>query len=207
MLRPRVRAPWASRATIWIALVFCMPAVGFQKGTDDFQSDVYSIYSLLLRQPRTSHGADLNPTYLIRNVTVPGNPTEPCVRPPASESLRWAEVIADFNRRQSASRTLEPRFTIPKPFRLLSKAECDEFIKTRFLPLPSSFPPIKELFPGLTDLFSLSDVYFDQSHTLALTAISSWCGGLCALYEWKVFAKGSDGNWTEKSWITCTTMS
>jgi hypothetical protein len=49
-------------------------------------------------------------------------------------------------------------------------------------------------------------VYFNSAHTLALTAISTWCGSLCALYQWKVLEKvGTDG-WVERQWVGCISI-
>ncbi len=194
-------------------LVLCLTAEGCQQSRDDSgrQTDVYAIYSLMLLHPATSHGPDDNQIYLISDVTVPGTPTEPCVRPPDSETKRWAEVMEDFKLHQNVRTKLQPIFTLSKPFKLLNPAECDEFFKGRAAPhVPTSPPedPSKNqaLFQKASDLFSLGDVYFDRNHTLALTFISSWCGGLCSQSQWKVFEKGTDGTWKAKSWATCFTI-
>jgi hypothetical protein len=63
-----------------------------------------------------------------------------------------------------------------------------------------------ERFRGVTDLFTLSDVYFNPARTLALTAISTWCGGLCALYQWNVFEKVGPDRWEERGWVRCITI-
>jgi hypothetical protein len=170
-----------------------------QTSTAERKSDVYAIYSLMLTNPQTSHGPDDNEVYLIADTTVPGVPSVPCVRPPAEEEQRFAEVIADFNQRKDAHPKLEPAFQITKPFRLLTPEEVDSFVKrdrTKVIALGSKAP----------DLFRLTDVYFDRNRTLALTAISTWCGGLCGLFQWKVFEKSISGQWQENKWITCTTI-
>lgn len=194
---------------VYVAFLLCLTAQGFQQGNKQ-QTDVDAIYSLMLLHPETSHGPDNNSIYLIRDNTVPGTPQEPCVRPPDSEAARWAEVMADFAQRQNIPRKLEPTFHISKPFQLLSTAECDAFRRAKGRlspPLPSAPPVTEERFQKATDLFSLTDVYFDRNHTLALTAISTWCGSLCGRYAWKVFEKGKDGKWEARDWITCTAMS
>ena len=63
-----------------------------------------------------------------------------------------------------------------------------------------------ERFRGVTDVFTLSDVYFNGRQTLALTAIASWCGGLCALYQWRVLEKVAEGKWEERPWVGCMTI-
>src|SRR5438876_12413537 len=57
------------------------------------------------------------------------------------------------------------------------------------------------------DLFWLGDVYFNQSHTLALTAISTYCGPLCGQTLWKIFEKSSTGQWEERPWVVCSAVS
>ena len=42
--------------------------------------------------------------------------------------------------------------------------------------------------------------------TPALTAISSWCGNLCAKCQWKIFEKLSAGEWEERKWVGCFTV-
>jgi len=63
-----------------------------------------------------------------------------------------------------------------------------------------------ERFKGVTDLFTLSDVYFNRRGTLALTGISTFFGGLCGLFQWKVFEKMDSGKWEKRRWATCTTV-
>jgi hypothetical protein len=61
-------------------------------------------------------------------------------------------------------------------------------------------------FLGVFDLFMLYDVYFNQRHTLALTGIATWCGGLCGSWRWKVFEKVDAGKWEERPWVACFTV-
>ena len=61
-------------------------------------------------------------------------------------------------------------------------------------------------FRGVSDYFTLSDMYFNQAGTLALTALSSWCGGLCAQSQWRVFEKADNGRWVELQWGLCGTI-
>jgi hypothetical protein len=63
-------------------------------------------------------------------------------------------------------------------------------------------------YEGVTDIFTFSDVYFSKNGRLALTALSSWCSGLCGQHQWKVFEKLSTGEWREQpSWVRCFTIS
>jgi hypothetical protein len=162
----------------------------------------YAIYSLLLTNQQTSHGPDDNDMYFIGDTTVAGTPREPCVRVPAGAKDRFTEVMADFEQRKDAPATLERSFRITKPYRLLSAAEVNEFITAHVSAGTADHPAGS---PKVTDLFRLTDVYFDRNRTLALTAISTWCGGLCAQYQWKVLEKTADG-WMERPWVSCAAM-
>jgi len=173
----------------------------------DFErvKDIYAIYSLLLTNPKTSHGSDDNERYLIAPTTVPGNPRIPCVRPAKEREGDFAEVLADYNRRNATQWQLKPMFSIPKPYLLITEGEVKAFIEERVWPKPGR-APADDRFRGVTDLFRLSDVYFNTRRTLALTAISTFCGGLCGLTEWKVFEK-VDGKWEPRQWVMCGTIS
>ena len=44
-----------------------------------------------------------------------------------------------------------------------------------------------------TDLFRPGDVYFNQSHTLALTAFATFSGSTCGIVRWRILEKLSAG--------------
>lgn len=137
------------------------------------------------------------------HITVPGTPREPCVRAPSEHAARFAEVMADYNRRKGTPAVLEPAFHIAKPYRLLNRGEVNEFFK-RYANAGTA--ELRDKSPRVSDLFQLTDVYFDGNRTLALTAISTWCGSLCAMYRWKVLEKTADGQWEERPWVGCFTV-
>ena len=165
----------------------------------DREADTYSIYSLLLTNPPTSHGPDNNEIYLIGGTTVPGIPAEPCVTVPpgvsADRGQRMAEVLADYHARKDQRTALKPMFKIPKPYQILPTTGIAEFEAVR-----SRLPQ------KVSDFSRLSDVYFDHNRTIALTQLSTWCGSLCGLFRWRVFEKSADGQWQERSWVSCISM-
>jgi hypothetical protein len=203
---PKVRN--ASRLPL-LLLMICNVVHALQQGTDSAESaterDVYAIYSLILANVQTSHGPDDNARYLIAATTVPGFPKEPCVRPPREREADFREVLLDYEQRKATPRELKPHFSVHKPYVLLSANEIKEFTKQR-TSFPTAETPSDPRFQGVTDLFRLSDVYFNRSRTLALTAISSWCGMLCGSSRWKVFDKLDTGKWVERHWVTCGAM-
>ena len=196
----------------WRLLILaCVAANAFQQPLNsspeaERRADVYAIYSLMMTNPKTSHGADDNQIYLINATTGPGFSGQPCVRAPRAYESRFAEVLAEYDRRKDGRATLERAFKITKSYHLLNGDDVKEFIEMRSL-RPTPYPNPRELFQKATDLFTLSDIYFNRNRTLALTAISSWCGTLCGMKQWKVFEKTKDGQWEERNWPTCTIRS
>lgn len=189
-------------------LMLCTSAQGFQQETrsadSEREKDVYAIYSLMLTNPATSHGPYTSDRYLIARTTGPGVPQEPCVRPTKERETDFQQVLADYNSRKATPRQLKREFSISKPYDLLSPEEVKDFISARF-PRPSP-GATDERFRDVSDVITLSNVYFNQRGTLALTAISTWCGGLCAFYQWKVFEKVDSGQWEERQWTSCMTI-
>ena len=170
----------------------------------DRQKDIYAIYSLMLTNPQTSHGPYTSDRYLIAMTTGPGRPEQPCVRPPKEREPDFREALADYENRKATPRQLTQSFSINKPYMMLSPDEAKDFIAAR-LPRPGG-NATDERFRGVSDLIILSDVYFNQRGTLALTAISMFCGGLCGMSQWKVFEKVNNGQWEERRWATCMTI-
>jgi hypothetical protein len=190
-----------------LALI-CASAQGFQQDARsldvDREKDVYAIYSLMLTNPQTSHGPYANERFLIASTTGPGLPKEPCVRPPKEREAEFQEVLADFEIRKAMPRQLKQAFSIGKPVFLLSPEEVQDFIAAR-VPTPGR-KATDERFRDVSDLITLSDVYFNPSGTLALSAISTFCGGLCGRSQWRAFQKMDNGRWEELSWATCVTI-
>ena len=193
-------------------LVFLLSAVlyGFQQSAAsvEIDKDAYAIYSLMLTNPKTSHGPDTNPRYLIADTTVPGVPETPCVAPPADRRGDFQEVLADYAKRKKTPRVLKRALSIRKPYVLLNAVEAEAFAKSRMQPQVPTDPPqvADDQFKDVADLFRLGDVYFNQDRTLALTSVSSWCGGLCGLWRWRVFEKLESGAWVERDWVGCSTI-
>ena len=104
---------------------------------------------------------------------MPGTPRDPWVRPPAEAAARFAEVMADYERRKTSrcSRTCLLS-------RNLTGCDGDEVDVIREGHSAADVRTRDGIAQGKQP--SLSDVYFDRTARSALTAISTWCGGLCA---------------------------
>ena len=199
-----------------VVLMTCAAVCGFQPqaGSTDSEreKDVYAIYSLMLTNPKTSHGPYDSDRLLIQMTTRPADVLSPCMRPPQEREAEFREVLADLERRKATPRQLKPLFSIPKTYMLLTDDEVRAFSDEQIRPFlwlemadGSRIAPRDERFRGVSDYFTLSDVYFNRAGTLALTALSSWCGGLCAQSQWRVFEK-HDGKWQELRWGLCGTI-
>jgi hypothetical protein len=188
----------------YLLLVTCLVAQGWQQeaGSADagLEKDVYAIYSLMLTDPETSHSQDPNERYLIKATTASVLPgpmgLARCVRPPAEYEADFQAVLADYERRKDIPRELRRELSIRKPYELLSADEAKAFQDG-----------YRSRYPGATDIFTLSDVYFNRDRTLALAYISSWCNALCGLSQWKVFEKLDSGAWVERDWANCVMIS
>jgi hypothetical protein len=178
-----------------------------QNNRQDIQreKDVYAIYSLMLIHPPTSYGTDLNEYYLISATTGsgPGGALPACVSPPKKREREYREMLDDYLR-PKAPRQLKRALAIAKQYVFANAADVKEFIDDRAIQRPGHQP--NERLRGVVDLFTLSDVSFNRRRTLALTSISSWCGGLCGLKQWKVFEKQPSGQWKELPWNACSVI-
>jgi hypothetical protein len=178
--------------------------IGMLAHGSEREKDVYAIYSLMLTNPDTSFGEDTNERYLIAAVTIAPPRQQPCVRPPEEREPDFREVLADYERRKTTPRLLTRRLSIPKPYELLSESDVKAFEQERAVP-GTQVPDAK--FRGVRNLFYVTEVYFNKRRTMALTRIYTLCGNMCAMDQWKVFEKLDSGQWQERPWVTCWTMS
>ena len=160
-----------------------------------------------MTNPATSHGGpSTDDVYLIADMTRPAVPAEPCVRVPTQYEAAYQEILDEYHRRKDKPVKLERALNIAKPYELLNADDVREYvaIHSGYLRIPDPNP--KELLRKAQDLFWLGDVYFDHSHTLALTAISTYCGGLCGQMLWKIFEKSPTGQWEGRLWVACSAI-
>lgn len=208
---------------IGLSLLFCLTlgvlAYSQTSGLSARDVDAYAVYAALLADlPEGS----ANKSFAIEPQTTPAMPDspfgpQPCIVPPSQYDNRWTEVLADYRARVSTPVTLVRELNLSKPYFFLTQAETDAFRTTRrsagfnvSLPTrgnstaptsPPATPPVNPpsmldpKFEGVTHIFSLSDVYFSNDRTLALTGIRNWCGFLCASARWRIYSKTASGGW------------
>jgi hypothetical protein len=121
---------------------------------------------------------------------------------PPSFERSFVEILADYKLRKDTPAPLDRALTVSKPYQLLNHDEIEDFIRSREV-RPGPRAGTRELFQKATDLFGLTDVYFNRDRTLALTGIGTFCGSLCGSYLWKVFEKTDNGRWEERPWVGC----
>ena len=196
-------------------LALCRLAHGFQQedasGISEREKDVYSIYSLMLTNPQTSHGPD-------NNGAVPD--CYVCTRSPRTrkEAMHWAtrravqqtskKMRTDYEQRKATPRELKPALSISKPYVLLSADEAKTFIESR-VRKPGNEAPI-ERFKGVTwtsspfsdVLISTNEGDFGANRHFPHFLRRSMRG----LFQWKVFEKLDSGKWEERRWSTCTAI-
>jgi hypothetical protein len=132
--------------------------------------------------------------------TVAGVPAQPCLNVLGERRERITEILKDFEESRHRPRKLKRELKLSKPYELRTESEAKQF-RNR-----NTSPEWHTRFAGVTDLFSFSDVYFDKTGTLALTHMTSWCGSVCALFQWRLLEKQTDGSWKEVPGVGCVAI-
>ena len=143
-----------------------------------------------------------NPVFLIaaKSITPIGRPMQNCLVMPQSYALTSNEILAEFNAQKPDMATIPADLKLTRPYVLLSEADENEFRADRrqmlrisprdTYPLAASTNP---KFKGATDLFLLSDVYFNQNRTVAATFIQIFSSARAGSWRWVGLEKTSDG--------------
>src|SRR4051794_33471468 len=104
------------------------PASSSQAAAADEHHDVYAIYSILMTDPKTSHGQSKDDLFLIADVTRPALPVEPCIRVPSPYETAYQEILEEYHRRKDKPAKVERALDITKPYELLNADEVNEFL-------------------------------------------------------------------------------
>jgi hypothetical protein len=67
-------------------------------------------------------------------------------------------------------------------------------------------PPTPDEFKEAAGMHSFTAVNFNDAHTLAMTEIGMYCGGLCGNWRWVVLER-KDGHWQVLPWVRMSMMS
>jgi tetratricopeptide (TPR) repeat protein len=169
--------------------------------------DTYAVYSAVLLHPVWDH-ADSDTLLLIAEstgATYGGMDPGKCIEAPAAYQKQVDQALADYAARKSLKVQLRPDFRITRPYKLLSDADTQQFVNFRFRGAAPD-PKLARLFSETPDLIRLSQVFFDQNHTLAMVLVSNYCGGLCGGEKWRILIKRK-GVWVDQDWARCMTIS
>lgn len=128
------------------------------------------------------------------------------IQPPTDKVEDFNQMLADYDERcHEALHLANGTNWLPEMnIHLLSAEEQKAAITyfSRYKDRPSDSP-----FAGATGIISLSNVYFNRTHTLAMLYYGRWCGNLCASWGWEVYEK-KEGRWVpSKGWNIITTVS
>lgn len=180
-------------------------------------ADSYVIYSKLLPSNVIEWGDARRSQWLVEDVTKavplntactggPGLNPHTSVQPPEARRVEFAEVLADFDAHCHGRYQLEAaEFRLSLPVRLLDAEARDRFVHAvmGYIPPASDImraPATPEEFKGAAGMHSFSAVYFNHAHTLAMTEIGMYCGGLCGQWSWVVLERTPAG-WRILPWV------
>ena len=183
----------------------------------DRVADSYAIYSQLLPGNEIEWGGVQRSFWLMEDTTKTEPADSPCkseigmnphiaIRAPEARQKEFAEVLADFDARCHDGYLLEAsRFHVSLPVRLLDEAGRKRFVShvAGFVPPKDKImqaPPTPDEFKGAAGLHSFTAVYFNRAHTLAMTEIGMYCGGLCGNWRWVVLER-KNGGWQTLPWV------
>src|SRR5579872_3540369 len=174
-------------------------------------ADSYSIYSQLLPGNQIEWGNVPRSHWLVEDTTTAVSPDKPCItgdmmnphqaiRPPRQRQTEFTEVLADYDAHCHERYRLDgSKFRLQLPVRLL-----DEDARKRYVSAVSGYmppandimraPPTPDEFKGAAGMHSFTAVYFNRAHTIAMTTIGMYCGGLCGMWRWVVLER-KNGEW------------
>jgi hypothetical protein len=186
-------------------------------------ADSYEIYSELLPGREIEWGDAPRSFWLIERTTKAEPLNSPCtaggmmnpheaIRAPQSEQTSFSEVLADFDRTCHDRYQLDAsQFHLKLPVRLLDEEGKKRYVShvSGYMPPKSNImqaPPTPEEFKGAAGLHSFTAVYFNSAHTLAMTEIGMYCGGLCGNWRWVVLER-KNGQWEILPWTVMSAIS
>jgi hypothetical protein len=186
-------------------------------------TDSYDIYSQLLPGDEIEWGKVPRSFWLLEDTTKAEPPNSPCatggmmnphkaIQAPEVRKAEFAEILADFDAHCHDRYLLDAsKFTVTTPVRLMDEEARKRYVShvRGYMPAPNNImqaPPTPDEFKGAAGMHSFTAVYFNDSHTLAMTEIGMYCGGLCGNWRWVVLER-NDRRWQVLPWVTMSMMS
>jgi hypothetical protein len=189
----------------------------------DRMADSYVIYSQLLPGDEIEWGSVQRSFWLMEDTTKAEPPDSPCatggmmnphkaIQAPEIQKTDFAEVLADFDAHCHDQYLIDAsQLHARLPIRLLDEEARQRFVShvAGYMPPQNNImqaPPTPDEFKGAAGMHSFTAVYFNRAHTLAMTKIGMYCGGLCGNWRWVVLGR-KDGQWQTLPWVRMTMMS
>ena len=189
----------------------------------DRVADSYDIYSQLLPGNQIEWGNAPRSFWLLEDTTKAEPPNSPCatggmmnphqaIQAPEERQADFAEVLADFDAHCHDRYLLDAsKFHVKLPVRLLDEESQKRYVShvMNFMPPRNNImqaPPTPDEFKGAAGMHSFTAVYFNRTHTLAMTEIGMYCGGLCGNWRWVVLER-RNGQWQILPWVRMYSIS
>jgi hypothetical protein len=189
----------------------------------DRVADSYDIYSQLLPGDEIEWGNAPRSFWLVEDTTKAEPPDGPCatgsminphkaIQAPEPRQTDFAEALADFDAHCHDRYLLDAsQFHVKLPVRLLDEEARKRYVShvVGYMPPQNSImqaPPTPDQFKGAAGMHSFTAVYFNRAHTLAMTEIGMYCGGLCGNWRWVVL-ECKNGQWQILPWVSMSIMS
>src|SRR5262249_23088203 len=124
---------------------------------------------------------------------------------PPEYQQAYRELLNEYDERSDKPVKLERAFNITKSDQLLDADEVKEFLAIHSL-RRTPYPNPNELFQKTSDLFTLSDVYFNQSRTRTDCSFQPFVAVCVEALRERYFRKLQRGRWEERPWAFCRTI-
>jgi hypothetical protein len=177
----------------------------------DLAADSYEIYSQLLpgNQIEWSHAPrtqwlveDTTKAVPLDSTCATGGMMNPhkAIQAPQPRQKEFDEVLADFDAHCHDRYQLDAvKLRVELPVRLLDEQARQRYVRgvSSFMPPNNNImqaPATPDEFKGAAGMHSFTAVYFNRAHTLAMTEIGMYCGGLCGNWRWVVLERASTGS-------------
>lgn len=187
----------------------------------------YTIYSQLLPGNQIEWGNAPRTQWLIEDATKAVALDSPCasgammvgpmnphqsVKAPEERQAEFEEVLADFDAHCHDVYRLEAsKFRLEMPVRMMDEEARRRYVEgvVHYMPPANDImraPATPNEFKGAAGMHSFTAVYFNRAHTLAMTEIGMYCGGLCGMWRWVVL-ENKNGQWQVLPWVYGYTIS
>jgi hypothetical protein len=189
----------------------------------DRMADSYEIYSQLLPGNQIEWGSAPRSFWLVEDTTKAEPLDSPCatggmmnphkaIKAPQERQLEFAEVLADFDAHCHDRYQLEAsKLRVELPIRLMDEEARRRYGShvSGYMPPPNNImqaPPTPDEFKGAAGMHSFTTVFSNRTHSLAMTEIGMYCGGLCGNWRWVVLER-TNGQWHILPWAGMVTFS